>query len=89
MQTAGGSDMKTIPCEYYRHDTAGCDKGKLLIYGEMGGRPPEIITCPACGGTGTIEVEESFILQKIADLTEERDEIDSEIEEWKVYLNGN
>lgn len=81
--------MKTIPCDYSQYDSPGCDKGKLLIYGEMGGRPPEIITCPACGGTGTIEVEESSILQKIADLTEERDEIDNEIEELKAYLNGN
>jgi transcription initiation factor IIE alpha subunit len=79
--------MKTIPCDYVPSKPGRqCKDGKLLIYGEMGGPPPETITCPKCGGDGTIEVPESDILQKIAELTDERDEIDKEIEEWKAYL---
>lgn len=78
--------MKTIPCDYHQYDSRPCENGKVLIYGEMGGRLPETIVCPKCNGIGTIEVPESFILQKIAELTEDRDEIDKEIEDWKAYL---
>lgn len=79
--------MKTILCDYSQYNSRQCEDGKVLIYGEMGGPPPEIITCPKCNGTGTLQVPESFILQKIAELTEERDAIDEEVEEWKAYLS--
>ena len=82
--------MKTIPCDYilesFGRGSRQCEGGKVLIYGEMGGPPPEIIVCPQCKGVGTLQVPESFILQKIAELTEDRNEIDEEIEKWKAYL---
>lgn len=71
--------MITIPCDYSPPDGRQCEKGQVLIYGEMGGRPPETITCPKCNGAGKIEVEQSVIEEQIAELVEEREEINREL----------
>lgn len=51
--------MLTIPCDYSQHNSRQCEKGQVLIYGDMP-VPPQIITCPKCHGTGEIQVEESI-----------------------------
>jgi hypothetical protein len=71
--------MITIPCDYHHPEGTGCEEGRVLIYGEMGGRPPQTIDCPKCKGAGKIEVEESVIEAQIADLVEERQEINQEL----------
>jgi hypothetical protein len=72
--------MITIPCDYSPPEGGKtCEEGTVLIYGEMGGRPPETIICPKCKGAGKIEVEQSVIEAQIADLVEEREEINQEL----------
>lgn len=71
-----------IPCEYKQSDSAMCNGGKLLIYGEMGYRLPEWKTCPKCNGTGTVtfsikEMKQAVDLidEEIAILKKERREL--------------
>jgi hypothetical protein len=71
-----------IPCKHSQPGSAICNGGKLLIYGEMGYRPPEWITCPKCNGSGTVvftvkELNEAVDLidEEIAILKEERREL--------------
>jgi hypothetical protein len=71
--------MITIPCDYKHPEGKQCEQGVVLIYGEMGGQPPQTITCPQCKGAGKIEVEESVIQEKINDLVDERKEINKEL----------
>jgi len=72
--------MITIPCDYIPPEGGRqCEEGQVLIYGEMGGPLPRTITCPKCGGAGKIEVEQSVIEAQIADLVEEREEINQEL----------
>jgi len=61
----------TIPCDYRHEQGEACKKGNVLIYGEMGGRPPETIVCPKCKGLGTIEVPKSEIMIEISDRQDE------------------
>lgn len=60
-----------IPCEYKQSDSAVCHGGKLLIYGEMGYRLPEWITCPKCNGTGFVIVSNKELKEAIKSLDEE------------------
>lgn len=74
--------MITIPCDYRRSDSATCsaeEKGKVLIYGEMGWKLPEWIVCPKCNGTGEIQVIEKFIQDNIDELIDEKEFISEEI----------
>jgi len=72
--------MIMIPCDYSPPEGGTiCEKGQVVIYGEMGGRPPQTIICPKCNGVGKIEIEESVIENKIADLVAEREEINQEL----------
>jgi len=86
------SDKIIIPCDFrhphgtYCSDEDLCEKGQVLIYGEMGGRPPETITCPKCNGLGKIEVARSEIESQISDLIDERDVINSEIKRFRRHL---
>lgn len=61
----------TIPCEYSQSGSATCKDGTLLIYGEMGYRPPEWITCPKCNGTGFVTVSNKELKEAIKSLDEE------------------
>lgn len=60
-----------IPCEYKQSDSAICKDGTLLIYGEMGYRLPEWITCPKCNGTGFVTVSNKELKEQISLLDEE------------------
>lgn len=60
--------MKTIPCDYSQYNSRQCEDGKVLIYGEMGGPPPEIITCPKCNGTGTLQFLNHLFFKKLPNL---------------------
>ena len=71
---------------YWAAETAGCENGKVLIYGEMGGRPPEIITCPQCNGVGKIQVSREYVQEQIDDLVDEREEINERIKTLQSYL---
>jgi hypothetical protein len=71
-----------IPCQHSQPGSAICNGGKLLIYGEMGYRLPEWITCPKCNGSGTViftvkELNEAVDLidEEIANLRKERREL--------------
>lgn len=77
--------MLTIPCDYSQYNSRQCENGQVLIYGDMP-VPPQIITCPKCNGTGEIQVEESVIEKQIADLIEDRKEINQEIRRLRRYL---
>ncbi len=79
--------MITIPCDYTPPEGGRtCDKGEVLIYGEMGGPLPRTITCPKCHGTGEIKVARSVIVDRINELVDELFEINDEIRELKKLL---
>lgn len=78
--------MITIPCEYQHPQGRACEEGRVLVYGEHGGPPPEINTCPQCKGAGVIQVERSKIEGEIEDLCEELNDIYDRIRTLKGYL---
>ena len=75
-----------IPCEYHHPEGRECEEGKVLIFGEMGGRPPETITCPQCHGAGMVEVERQVIVDELEESLEELEELNDKIERLKRYL---
>ena len=54
-----------IVCNFCPGDGRPCHKGKVLYYGEMGGPPPRLETCPKCGGTGKKLVKREYIENQI------------------------
>ena len=57
--------MIKIKCDFVHPEGTACDEGRVLIYGEMGGRLPQRIQCPKCKGEGVVYVEPSVIQEKI------------------------
>ena len=85
--------MIKIKCDYIHPEGTACDAGRVLIYGEMGGRLPQRIQCPKCKGEGVVYVETSVIQEKIDELNryknhliKEIKNLDREIEFFENYL---
>ena len=85
--------MIKIKCDYIHPEGTACDEGRVLIYGEMGGRLPQRIQCPKCKGEGVVYVETSVIQEKIDELNryknhliKEIKNLDREIEFFENYL---
>ena len=81
--------MIEIPCDYNHPQGGPCEEGQVLIYGEMGGRPPETITCPRCGGTGKTKVSVATIRTQIKEMDEEREELVRQIFRLRQLLLRN
>lgn len=79
-------DTIVIPCEYQPFNALKCHNGIIQYDGDFP-YPGKRMTCPICQGRGIATIKKEFIRKQIKELTEDRDDIQEEIDRLTNLLS--